>query len=53
MRHTDRYVIYFTGWSALYKLIEYRNNRLVAFNREAFLAEILGPQKALEQLGGY
>src|SRR5689334_11141265 len=52
MCHADRYVIYFAGWSTFNQLIENRDYGLVAFNREAFLAEVPGTQKPLEQFGG-
>src|SRR5205085_1822741 len=51
MRHTNGDVDDLAASGAFDQLIDNRNHRLVAFDREAFLAEIFRAQKSLEHFG--
>src|SRR2546430_1642923 len=51
-RHADDHFLDAGGAASLYEVIEQRNERIRALEREALLADVLGVQVALEAFGG-
>src|SRR2546430_7683769 len=49
-RHADDHFLDAGGAASLYEVIEQRNERIRALEREALLADVLGVQVALEAL---
>ena len=52
VRHADHGFLHAQATGALKQMIEQRNQRLAAFQREAFLSHVFGVQVTLQRLGG-